>query len=75
MVMQALSFQEQNFPSFLRTAHLNKEAIESIVSFVLYFILHWAALLYADDEDGNDGLTLFKEMNEDTDTGLIKNDC
>ncbi|XP_070825190.1 taste receptor type 1 member 1-like [Chaetodon trifascialis] len=62
--------RKQNFPSFLRTVHPNKDVIEAVVSIVRYFKWHWVAFLNVDDDYGNDGLTLFMEMIKDTDICL-----
>ncbi|XP_076597804.1 taste receptor type 1 member 1-like [Chaetodon auriga] len=62
--------RKQNFPSFLRTVHPNKDVIEAIVSIVRYFKWRWVAFLNVDDDYGNDGLKLFMQMIKDTEICL-----
>ncbi|KAM9350255.1 taste receptor type 1 member 1-like [Symphorus nematophorus] len=59
-----------NFPSFLRTAHPNKDIIEVIVNTVQHFNWRWVAFLNVDDDYGNDGLKLFIKMIKDTEICL-----
>ncbi|KAM9350333.1 taste receptor type 1 member 1-like [Symphorus nematophorus] len=61
---------KQNFPSFLRTVHPNKDVIEVIVNIVQHFNWRWVAFLNVDDDYGNDGLTLFINMIKDTEICL-----
>ncbi|XP_075898403.1 taste receptor type 1 member 1-like [Nelusetta ayraudi] len=62
--------RKQNFPSFLRTLHPNKNPIEAIVSIVQYFHWRWVAFLHVDNDYGNDGRQLFIERIQDTDICL-----
>lgn len=62
--------RKQTFPSFLRTLHPNKNAIEVIVSIVQYFHWRWVAFLHEDNDFGNDGRQLFREKIQDTDICL-----
>ncbi|KAM9350334.1 taste receptor type 1 member 1-like [Symphorus nematophorus] len=62
--------RKQNFPSFLRTVHPNKDVIEVIVNIVQHFNWRWVAFLNVDDDYGNDGLTLFINMIKDTEICL-----
>ncbi|XP_077939975.1 taste receptor type 1 member 2 isoform X2 [Gasterosteus aculeatus] len=51
--------RKQNFPSFLRTVHPNKDVIEVIVNIIQHFNWSWVAFLHIDDDYGNDGRELF----------------
>ncbi|XP_077940274.1 taste receptor type 1 member 1-like isoform X3 [Gasterosteus aculeatus] len=51
--------RKQNFPSFLRTVHPNKDVIEVIVNIMQHFNWSWVAFLHIDDNYGNDGRELF----------------
>ncbi|XP_068454301.1 taste receptor type 1 member 1-like [Clinocottus analis] len=59
-----------NFPSFLRTVHPNKDAIEVIVHILQHFNWRWVAFLNIDDNYGNDGRDLFIKRIKDTDICL-----
>lgn len=61
--------RKQNFPSFLRTVHPNKDIIEVLVSIAQHFNWRWVAFLYIDDD--NDKLTLTIKKTEDTEIGLV----
>ncbi|KAK2851219.1 hypothetical protein Q5P01_007495 [Channa striata] len=50
--------RKQNFPSFLRTVHPNKDIIEMIFRIMLNFNWRWIAFLYSDNDYGQDGLEL-----------------
>ncbi|XP_062419193.1 taste receptor type 1 member 1-like [Pungitius pungitius] len=51
--------RKQNFPSFLRTVHPNKDVIEMIVKIMQHFNWSWVAFLHIDDDYGIDGRELF----------------
>ncbi|CAL9702580.1 unnamed protein product [Knipowitschia caucasica] len=55
------------FPSFFRTVHTNKDVVDV---FLQYFKWHWVAFLNIDNDYGNDGLTVFINMIQDTDICL-----
>ncbi|KAM8753774.1 taste receptor type 1 member 1-like [Acanthopagrus schlegelii] len=57
---------KQNFPSFLRTVHPNKDVIEVIVRILRHFKWRWVAFLNINDDYGNDGRELFRKMIKDT---------
>ncbi|XP_034065450.1 taste receptor type 1 member 1-like [Gymnodraco acuticeps] len=61
------------FPSFLRTVHSNKIAIEGIVNILKHFNWRWVAFLNSDDDYGNDGLALFMKKIKDTEICLAYN--
>ncbi|KAK5863354.1 hypothetical protein PBY51_000391 [Eleginops maclovinus] len=65
--------QKANYPSFLRTVHPNKDAIEGIVNIVKHFNWRWVAFLNSDDDYGKDGLALFINRIEDTEICLAFN--
>ncbi|XP_038578811.1 taste receptor type 1 member 1 [Micropterus salmoides] len=62
--------RKQNFPSFLRTVHPNKDIIQAIVTIVQHFGWRWVAFLNIDDDYGTDGLELFINKIKDTDICL-----
>ncbi|XP_073327020.1 taste receptor type 1 member 1-like [Pagrus major] len=62
--------RKQNFPSFLRTVHPNKDVIEVIVRILQHFKWRWVAFLNIDDDYGNDGRELFIKMIKDTEICL-----
>uniref|UniRef100_A0A3P9HEY8 G-protein coupled receptors family 3 profile domain-containing protein n=1 Tax=Oryzias latipes TaxID=8090 RepID=A0A3P9HEY8_ORYLA len=62
--------RKQNFPSFLRTLHPNKDVIEIILRFLEKFKWTWVAFLYIDDDYGRDGLDLFGKKIKDTEICL-----
>lgn len=62
--------RKQNFPSFLRTVHPNKDVMEVIVKIVQHFNWSWVAFLYIDDDYGSDGLDLFIKSIKDTEICL-----
>ncbi|XP_068588839.1 taste receptor type 1 member 1-like [Cebidichthys violaceus] len=62
--------RKQNFPSFLRTVHPNKDVIEVIVNIMQHFNWRWVAFLNIDDDYGNDGRELFIKRIKDTDICL-----
>ncbi|XP_051281748.1 taste receptor type 1 member 1-like isoform X2 [Dicentrarchus labrax] len=62
--------RKQNFPSFLRTVHPNKDVIEVIVKILQHFNWRWVAFLNIDDDYGNDGRELFINMIKDTEICL-----
>uniref|UniRef100_H2MWQ0 G-protein coupled receptors family 3 profile domain-containing protein n=1 Tax=Oryzias latipes TaxID=8090 RepID=H2MWQ0_ORYLA len=63
-------FRKQNFPSFLRTVHPNKDVIEIILRFLEKFKWTWVAFLYSDGDYGRDGLDLFVKKIKDTEICL-----
>ncbi|XP_058498302.1 taste receptor type 1 member 1-like [Solea solea] len=62
--------RKQNFPSFLRTVHPNKDVIEVILKILLHFSWHWVTFLYIDDDYGKDGQQVFIDMIKDTEICL-----
>ncbi|XP_024149898.1 taste receptor type 1 member 1-like [Oryzias melastigma] len=58
--------RKQNFPSFLRTVHPNKDVIEIICKLLEEFKWTWVAFLYIDDDYGRDGLDVFVKKIKDT---------
>ncbi|XP_068607817.1 taste receptor type 1 member 1-like [Brachionichthys hirsutus] len=62
--------RKQNFPSFLRTVHPNKDVIEVIVNIVLHFKWRWVAFLNSDNHFGIDGRGFFIKRIKDTDICL-----
>uniref|UniRef100_A0A672YJH1 Taste receptor type 1 member 2-like n=1 Tax=Sphaeramia orbicularis TaxID=375764 RepID=A0A672YJH1_9TELE len=62
--------RKQNFPSFLRMMHPNKDVIESIYKMLVHFNWRWVAFLNINDDYGNDGRDVFIEMIEGTDICL-----
>uniref|UniRef100_A0A671TGP1 Taste receptor type 1 member 1-like n=1 Tax=Sparus aurata TaxID=8175 RepID=A0A671TGP1_SPAAU len=62
--------RKQNFPSFLRTVHPNKDIIEVIVRILQHFNWRWVAFLNINDDYGNDGRELFIKMIKDTEICL-----
>ncbi|XP_034001028.1 taste receptor type 1 member 1-like [Trematomus bernacchii] len=62
-----------DFPSFLRTVHSNKIAIDGIVNILKHFNWRWVAFLYSDDDYGKDGLALFMKKIKDTEICLAYN--
>ncbi|XP_070766882.1 taste receptor type 1 member 1-like [Enoplosus armatus] len=62
--------RKQDFPSFLRTVHPNKDVIEVIVNIVQHFKWRWVAFLNIDDDYGNDGRDLFIDKIKDTEMCL-----
>ncbi|XP_068198976.1 taste receptor type 1 member 1-like [Antennarius striatus] len=67
----ATAFAEKGkFPSFLRTVHSNKDAIEVIVRIILHFNWTWIAFLNSDDDFGEDGQETFRKRIKDTDICL-----
>ncbi|XP_063321117.1 taste receptor type 1 member 1-like [Pelmatolapia mariae] len=65
--------RKQNYPSFMRTVHPNKDVIEVIFSILREFNWKWVAFLYVDDNYGIDGLQLFLKKIKDTDVCLAYN--
>uniref|UniRef100_A0A671TG56 Taste receptor type 1 member 1-like n=1 Tax=Sparus aurata TaxID=8175 RepID=A0A671TG56_SPAAU len=61
---------KQNFPSFLRTVHPNKDIIEVIVGILQHFNWRWVSFLNIDDDYGNDGREVFIKKIKDTDICL-----
>uniref|UniRef100_A0A8C2WM46 G-protein coupled receptors family 3 profile domain-containing protein n=1 Tax=Cyclopterus lumpus TaxID=8103 RepID=A0A8C2WM46_CYCLU len=59
--------RKQQFPSFLRTVHPNKDVIEVIVHIIQHFNWRWVAFLNIDDDYGNDGRELFMKRISNTD--------
>ncbi|XP_049921938.1 taste receptor type 1 member 2-like [Epinephelus moara] len=59
-----------NFPSFLRTVHPNKNAIQVTVDIVQHFKWRWVAFLYSDNDYGKDGLELIIKRIKDTEICL-----
>ncbi|XP_049437915.1 taste receptor type 1 member 2 [Epinephelus fuscoguttatus] len=59
-----------NFPSFLRTVHPNKNAVQVTVDIVQHFKWRWVAFLYIDDDYGKDGLELIIKRIKDTEICL-----
>uniref|UniRef100_A0A7N6C3K9 G-protein coupled receptors family 3 profile domain-containing protein n=1 Tax=Anabas testudineus TaxID=64144 RepID=A0A7N6C3K9_ANATE len=66
--------KKQNFPSFLRTVHPNKDVVEVIVNILLNFNWRWVAFLYSDNDYGKDGLDLFIQKIKDTEICLAYNE-
>ncbi|XP_055366242.1 taste receptor type 1 member 2-like [Betta splendens] len=64
---------KQNFPSFLRTVHPNKDVIEVVINILLNFNWSWVAFLYSDNDYGQDGLALFMDKIKDTEMCLAYN--
>uniref|UniRef100_A0A3Q3WLT2 G-protein coupled receptors family 3 profile domain-containing protein n=1 Tax=Mola mola TaxID=94237 RepID=A0A3Q3WLT2_MOLML len=62
--------EKEIFPSFLRTVHSNRDAIEVIVKIILHFNWRWVAFLNSDDDFGNDGMELFRGRIKDTEICL-----
>uniref|UniRef100_A0A8C9Y9F5 Taste receptor type 1 member 1-like n=1 Tax=Sander lucioperca TaxID=283035 RepID=A0A8C9Y9F5_SANLU len=62
--------RKQNFPSFLRTVHPNKDIIEVIVNILQHYNWRWVAFLYIDDDYGKDGQELFIKRIKDTEICL-----
>ncbi|KAM9855204.1 taste receptor type 1 member 2.2 [Aulostomus maculatus] len=62
--------RKQNFPSFLRTVHPNKDVMEVIITIVQHFNWRWVAFLNIDNDYGNDGLEWFIKMIKDTEICL-----
>ncbi|XP_015233220.1 PREDICTED: taste receptor type 1 member 2-like [Cyprinodon variegatus] len=62
--------RKQNFPSFLRTVHPNKDVIEVVLSILLEFNWLWVSFLYIDDNYGRDGRDLFIRTIEGTEICL-----
>ncbi|XP_040009291.1 taste receptor type 1 member 1-like [Xiphias gladius] len=62
--------RKQNFPSFFRTVHPNKDVIQVIINILLHFNWRWVAFLNTDDDYGNDGLELFIKKIKDTEICL-----
>lgn len=60
----------ENFPSFLRTVHPNKEVINVIIRILQHFNWRWAAFLNSDNDFGIDGRNLFIQGIKDTDICL-----
>lgn len=60
----------ENFPSFLRTVHPNKEVINVIIRILQHFNWRWAAFLNSDSDFGIDGRNLFIQGIKDTDICL-----
>ncbi|XP_073326999.1 taste receptor type 1 member 1-like [Pagrus major] len=61
---------KQNFPSFLRTVHPNKDIIEVIIRILQHFNWRWVSFLNIDDDYGNDARELFIKMIKDTEICL-----
>lgn len=61
---------KENFPSFLRTVHPNKEVINVIIRILQHFKWHWAAFLNSDNDFGIDGRNLFIQGIKGTDICL-----
>ncbi|XP_041859883.1 taste receptor type 1 member 1-like [Melanotaenia boesemani] len=57
---------KENFPSFLRTVHPNKDVIEVVFHILLNFDWRWVSFLYSDDDYGRDGQDLFINKIKDT---------
>lgn len=53
--------KKQNYPSFLRTVHPNKDVIEVIVRILQHFDWRWVAFLNSDNDFGIDGRDLFRQ--------------
>lgn len=53
--------KKQNFPSFLRTVHPNKDVIEVIVKMLQHFDWRWVAFLNSDNDFGIDGRDIFRQ--------------
>lgn len=53
--------KKQNYPSFLRTVHPNKDAIEAIVQILQHFHWRWVAFLNSDNDFGIDGRNIFRQ--------------
>uniref|UniRef100_A0A3Q3G0Y8 Taste receptor type 1 member 1-like n=2 Tax=Kryptolebias marmoratus TaxID=37003 RepID=A0A3Q3G0Y8_KRYMA len=62
--------RKQNFPSFLRTVHPNKDVIEVVFNILKQFSWRWVSFLYSDGDYGKDGLDLFMDKIKDTDICL-----
>uniref|UniRef100_A0A3Q3X115 G-protein coupled receptors family 3 profile domain-containing protein n=1 Tax=Mola mola TaxID=94237 RepID=A0A3Q3X115_MOLML len=62
--------RNQNFPSFFRTVHPNKDVIEVIVKIVQHFNWRWVAFLNSDNDFGSDGREIFMTKIKDTDICL-----
>uniref|UniRef100_A0A6D2X0F5 Taste 1 receptor member 1 n=1 Tax=Takifugu rubripes TaxID=31033 RepID=A0A6D2X0F5_TAKRU len=60
----------ENFPSFLRTVHPNKEVIDVIIRILQHFNWRWAAFLNSDNDFGIDGRDLFIQGIKDTEVCL-----
>lgn len=62
--------KKQNFPSFLRTVHPNKDVIEVVFNILINFSWRWVSFLYSNDDYGKDGLDLFMSKINGTDICL-----
>uniref|UniRef100_A0A3Q3AP66 G-protein coupled receptors family 3 profile domain-containing protein n=1 Tax=Kryptolebias marmoratus TaxID=37003 RepID=A0A3Q3AP66_KRYMA len=62
--------KKQNFPSFLRTLHPNKDVIEVVFNILKKFNWRWVSFLYTEGDYGEDGLDLFMNKIKDTDICL-----
>lgn len=60
----------ENYPSFLRTVHPNKEVINVIIRILQHFNWRWAAFLNSDNDFGIDGRNLFIQGIKDTEVCL-----
>lgn len=60
----------ENFPSFLRTVHPNKEVINVIIRILQHFGWRWTAFLNSDNDFGIDGRNLFIQSIKGTDICL-----
>lgn len=53
--------KKQNYPSFFRTVHPNKDVIELIVKILQHFDWRWVAFLNSDNDFGIDGRDIFRQ--------------
>ncbi|XP_027875235.1 taste receptor type 1 member 2-like [Xiphophorus couchianus] len=58
--------RKNNFPSFLRTVHPNKDVIEVVLRILREFNWRWVSFLHIDDDYGRDGRDLFIRTLEHT---------
>lgn len=54
--------KKQNYPSFLRTVHPNKDVIEVFVQILQHYDWRWVVFLNSDDDFGTDGQDIFRQM-------------
>lgn len=54
--------KKQNYPSFLRTVHPNKDVIEVFVQILRHYDWRWVVFLNSDDDFGIDGQDIFRQM-------------
>ncbi|KAF0036445.1 hypothetical protein F2P81_011757 [Scophthalmus maximus] len=62
--------RKQQFPSFFRTVHPNKDVVEVIVNIILHFDWRWVAFLNIDNDYGKDGQEVFRKLIRDTEICL-----